>query len=980
LSAAANLDLGTVNNLRAIIASGDSIDVRHVYLCEGLQQLFEIGLVACSRSADIDPARVLGLEASFSVTRGADTRTWTGLCTQLEQVEVDDSEGGLSTYQLTIAPRMWLLTQRRNHRMFKRLSEPKIALQILAEWGIEPEVLLDLGGYKARECRLQYAESDFAFVCRMLEDAGITYYFRVSTGETRLVLTDRPHAAPPREQPIPYVNAASGKLTQDYVTQVSTGRRARPGRYVQRDWDFRMAPGRAFTSSAEGGLPQEQRLERFHFVPNALHFIEGPGQGYPVGDDGGKFRRDEAEGDVQANKRLGAKLGQARTVSFSTGAPDLTPGTVFSIEGHPRADLGGPLLVTSVTCRGAATGEWMHEADAQPTDAPFVPPLTTPKPQVMGLEPATVVGPKGQEIHVDEFGRVKLHFHWDRESEFDDASSTWIPVSHAWSGPGYGHIDHPRIGQEVIVDFLCGDPDQPIVIGRLYTAQNPVPYPLPKNKTKSGWRSHSSPGGEGYNELMFEDRRGEELVRFQAELDYTALTKRDSGAVVGRDSMSYVDRDQAHAVMRDHTTRVGCHRKLRVSNQQSHWVDQDIYQESLTSTTLSRARRQMQHHSNEMQLLSVAEELQDKQLKRIVEQPIKSFITILLDKIIIESPHVAINPGAKALSPPPRPDPLSPAQKQDWYFFGGPESDGAAAQLQSSPPAPWPVPAPRAKKGDGRSVPAVRCMQFTSPEFRKRLVEMSDRLGIDEDTLATIMSYESGLNPATWNSIGYVGLIQFGPDTALRLGIGSDDLAKLSDVEQLEYVERYIKDLQRMRGADVFKRHPEDLYAGTFVPALVGTEAIPGTPAEWTENGKRFVCKRPVGGPCAPTSCTHTPEQGRAYCQNPSYDRDKKGYFTVDDVRETIKLHAAEAKGQRIDVDAPALRRPDDPKKACSTKRKRDSDDQAVCAAEARKARRDERARKEALAREERKKKQAEAVSKRSGNPGCSGGCKAPIK
>ncbi len=660
--------------LRAEIASGDALDVRAFEISEALSAPFQVRLLVVSRAADIDLAAVLGQDASFTIERpslaGA-SRAWTGVCVHMQQTGVEDSSEGLSTYELTIVPRLWLLSQRRNHRMFQRKSEPEIVRLLLDEWGIEHELRIDEGTYKAREYRVQYAESDYAFICRMLEDAGITYTFDTTTAPTKLVLDDQPHAATPRA-PLPYVNSANPKLRQELVTNVRLERRTRPGKYVQRDWDFRPPPDLALTSESTGGLPTETKLERFHYVPNALHFIEGPGQGYPVGDDRGKFRRDLVEGDRQAQLRLEAKQASARSISLATTAFDVRPGVVLVIKDHPRPDVTDqPLLVVGTSYSGDAVGEWAQACEVRYASAPHRPPVQTPKPRVMGMEPATVVGPAGEEIHVDEFGRVKVHFHWDRESTHDENSSVWIPVSHPWAGKGYGHINHPRVGHEVLINFLCGDPDQPIVVGRLYTAQNPVIYPLPQNKTKSGWRSQSTPGGGGFNEIMFDDKKGEELVRVQAERDFTALVKNDSGVVILRDSMSHVGRDETHSVLRDQTIRVKRDRKLRVENVQSHWVDREIFQQSLEATTVNRSKQVIWHHSNEEILLTVAPE---KRLPNgsVIEAPIKSFIKIEKDKITIQAPKVEINPGVKPPPLPPKPPPISRAEERYTYFFGAP--------------------------------------------------------------------------------------------------------------------------------------------------------------------------------------------------------------------------------------------------------------------------------------------------------------------
>jgi type VI secretion system secreted protein VgrG len=199
---------------------------------------------------------------------------------------------------------------------------------------------------------------------------------------------------------------------------------------------------------------------------------------------------------VVASNRRGARLAGSRLVTFETNAIDLRPGTVFSIEGHPRAELDAQtgLLVTSLSIEGSPEGEWTIRGEAVPADRPYRPPLVTRKPKVHGVQSGVVVGPAGQEIHTDEHGRVRVQLAWDREGRLDESSSCWLRVSQGWAGAGYGMFALPRVGQEVLVAFLDGDPDQPIVVGRVPNALNPLPIRLPEERTQSAWRSASSVG------------------------------------------------------------------------------------------------------------------------------------------------------------------------------------------------------------------------------------------------------------------------------------------------------------------------------------------------------------------------------------------------------------------------------------------------------------------------------------------------------
>jgi type VI secretion system secreted protein VgrG len=542
-------------NLSVTVASGDRLDIRTFSVGERISSLFRVELVTVSDNHAIDFDAVVGQPARFTIQSEEHPRFWSGICNHIEQVRVE--EGGLSTYALTLVPHLWLATQRRNYRIFQQITEPDIALRILNEWGIEPEVRLT-GTFKKRKIRVQYAESDYAFLCRMLEDAGVSFYFVQTDGDTALVLSDAPHLNEPREQKIPFKDDVS-TVTGEYVTRVRIGQNVRPGRYTMRDHDYRKSSNAQPLATAEAAnVNVEKRLERYHYTPGAFLFGSDKGESTPVADDRGKVRVDEAEAALLVKKRLDAKRSNAKECVFETNALDLAPGMVMRMQDHPRPDLGPErkLLVIGMAHSGSSSEAFSHTCEARSADAAFRPPLVTPKPKVIGVESATVVGPTGEEIHTDEFGRVRVHFHWDRESRMDETSSCWIHVSQPWSGAGFGGVNLPRVGQEVLVEFLGGDPDRPIVVGRVYTNLQKVPYKLPDNKTQSGWRSASSPGGDGYNEIMFEDKKGAELLNVQAERDLHTLVKRDEEAAVGRDRTTSVKNDEDLTVGNNRTMRV----------------------------------------------------------------------------------------------------------------------------------------------------------------------------------------------------------------------------------------------------------------------------------------------------------------------------------------------------------------------------------------------------------------------------------------
>ncbi len=566
--------LDTQRRLEVSVATGDALDVRNFDVVERMNEMFEATIVALSENPDIDFESVVGQPMAFTARQGVeavDVRTWTGICSHIEQLGAE--ERGLSIYKIVLVPALWLLTQRRNHRMFQLASEVDIARKLLAEWGI-PTIENLSGIYKKRKYRVQYGESDQTFLCRMLEDAGVSFYFQAEGGQTKLVLHDAPQSNAPRAKPIAFRDNPTD-ADREHVTDVRIGRRIRPGKYTVRDHDYRRSPAYDLRSSskAEG---VEESLERFHYIPGAFLFESSKGEATPNADDRGRYRTDEKEASSLAKRRLDAKRAAARTVAFDTNTIDLAPGSVLSFLDHPKGELapGKTFLVTGSHLAGQPNARWWCSCETVTTAVSYHPPLAKPKPRTSGVESATVVGPAGEEIHTDEFGRVRVHFHWDRESKMNETSSCWIHVSQPWGGMGFGGSNLPRIGQEVIVDFLGGDPDRPIIIGRVYTNLQKTPYKLPDNKTQSGWQSRSSPGGgaSNYNEIMFEDKKGQELVRMQAEKDLDKLVKHDETVRIGHDRGKQVGHDDALTVGHDRTRQVGHDETVAIGNDRTRTV------------------------------------------------------------------------------------------------------------------------------------------------------------------------------------------------------------------------------------------------------------------------------------------------------------------------------------------------------------------------------------------------------------------------
>jgi hypothetical protein len=334
-----------------------------------------------------------------------------------------------------------------------------------------------------------------------------------------------------------------------------------PYRRFLRAWGqhpYRRPPSFELLGTAAAAAGVEQQLEEYDYVPGAFLVASESGDSTPHADDRGRYRADPAEGQAMARRRLDARRSEALVCSFKTNAIDLAPGVVFSMCWHPQRELWEDrhLLVVAATMTSTTGAALELACEARSVDVPFRPALVTPRPKVQGIESATVVGPRGEEIHTDEFGRVRVQFHWDREGRMDEASSCWIHVSQSWGGAMFGGINLPRVGQEVLVDFLGGDPDRPVVVGRVFTNLQRVPYKLPENKTQSGWKSASTGNTGGYNEIMFEDAAGKELVRVQAERDLQKLVKHDERVTIGHNRSTFVRAIDATTVGDTHVVMI----------------------------------------------------------------------------------------------------------------------------------------------------------------------------------------------------------------------------------------------------------------------------------------------------------------------------------------------------------------------------------------------------------------------------------------
>ncbi len=673
-------------NMVLTLATGEECTVRRFAVHEALSQPFEVNLVVESESWTIELEPNVGQKAQFQLTNMAkkeQVRIWAGVCSHLAQLQAEPN--GNSTYLVRVVPKLWLLSQRRGHRIFQRKTLPDIVQEVLGEWKIQPQLALT-NEYLKHDYVVQYGETDLAFVSRLLERAGITYYFDFAGMKCALVLSDAPHLAPARGPAIPWSDKPQESALAEWVSRVVVSYAVRPGHYAIRDFDFRRKPDFELIGKAEPAPAPENFYERYHYEPGEMKRLDPPdGAGsWPAHDDKGKVRPSLKEGERMAKERLRGERFGRRAIGFETNCSDLAPGIVMSIDDHPRSDLkpGDKLLVSSTRLEGVVGQKWTFTSEAVLADEPYHPPMVTPRPTIDGVQSAIVVGPPGEEIYTDEFGRVRVQFHWDRDGKYDDNSSCWMRVSQDWAGAGFGSVLIPRVGQEVLVAFLDGNPDEPMVVGRVYNAKLKVPYKLPDFKTRSGWKSDSTPGSNGFNEILMEDAAGEEIVYHQAQRDLQKLTKRAEIERVNENHIVIVGKNRQHVVNTVQATMVGGVSVKQMiappSKEDLKILPQQVPSVSPTDTTVEMIANRVIFTTGKA---TVAFDEKNIQLEA------DGNITLVAKgaDVILESNRCFIN----TMPPPPAPKP-SPIQKVDPGTF----------QSQQGKMVKPPPPPPEAPAGD----------------------------------------------------------------------------------------------------------------------------------------------------------------------------------------------------------------------------------------------------------------------------------------
>ncbi|MCE7973184.1 MAG: type VI secretion system tip protein VgrG [Leptolyngbya sp. PLA1] len=519
-----------------------------------------------SQTAAVDFNKIIGENVTIRLNlTGGKVRYFNGYISRFQQ-EGDPVEGAANHYRATMVPWLWFLTRTADCRIFQNKSVPDIVKAMFDELDFNDYEFRLTSQYKPKEYVVQYRETAFNFVSRLLEQEGIYYFFEHENGKHLLVLTDSPakHKAAEGYANVQYNPVTSKNIGMERVWEWTVEKRIQPGVIALVDYDFK-APTK--------NLYAEKSAPAGH--ANA---------GYQVFDYPGLYI-EHADGQAYAairNEEQAAQHVAARAIGDIRG---LFAGCKFKLQGYPRADQNIEHIVTLASIY-ASTDEWDTSKSGTGTEAckiafstlpaqtQFRPARTTPKPKVAGPQTAIVVGATGEEIHTDPdgFGRVKVHFHWDHRAAADENCSCWIRVCMGWAGKKWGNFFLPRTGQEVVVDFIEGDPDQPIITGRVHNNDNMPPYKLPDYKTMSTMKSLSSKGGGGFNEIRFEDKKGEEQIFVHGEKQLDIRIKQDAYEWIGATRHLIVCKSQFENIHGARHTKVGGKDLRSVGGDDNHVV------------------------------------------------------------------------------------------------------------------------------------------------------------------------------------------------------------------------------------------------------------------------------------------------------------------------------------------------------------------------------------------------------------------------
>ena len=525
---------------------------------------YTLGMLA--KDPAIDATKMIRTAVTVKLTQSdGSERVINGL---ISRFALQEQAEGLTVYEAEIRPWFWFLSLTSDFCIHQNMAVPAIVKQVCKEQGFTDIVMKCIKPHPEQEYRVQYGESHLEFLSRLMEEEGIFYFFEHDGKKCNLVLADENSVA---KQTVKLRMSTTSHETEDegVLQSFVVRQEAKPGKFTHMDYNFEI-PSRQLLNQSSGKVPQE--------------VTEFPG-GFSTSDDGHRLAHLRQQAMV-AEQVEGQGVGKNRAIKV---------GGKVEVANHHSKSANGAYFVTSVR-QSAKLGDFRSGGEpglaytstftAIPFDTPYRPERTTKGPKAYGYESAVVVGPAGDEIFTDKYGRVKVQFFWDRRGKKDDKSSCWVRVSTVWAGKGWGMIATPRIGQEVLVAYINGDPEDPIIVGRVYNAEQMPPYALPANKTQSGIKTRSTLNGspDNFNEIRFEDKKGSEELYIHAEKNKTIVVENDRASKVGHDNSESVGNDETINIGNDQSISVGNDQKIAVSKNRSLSVGAD----DSTSVTKNR--------------------------------------------------------------------------------------------------------------------------------------------------------------------------------------------------------------------------------------------------------------------------------------------------------------------------------------------------------------------------------------------------------
>lgn len=529
---------------------------------EAISQLFSFAVTANATEDGLDPSAVSGKSVTVTLVDGdGKKRLINGLATRVAVTG--------RFWSLDVRPWLWMLTLGSDNRIFQQKTVPEIIKAVFDGAGFSDYKDSLTGSYTARDYCVQFGESNYAFVQRLMEDEGIWYCFEHADGKHTLVLGDDAsgHVACPNAATAKFLELPPEKnwLENNRIEALTLELAIATSKYQADDFNFE-TPSTELKAQASGTGSNQQIYE------------------YP----GGYSKKDD--GDGRAAKRLAAFEADAKTIRAQSDIRHFVAGTKFTLTDHPDSALNADWVLAQVS-HEASPGGYANTFTAFPADVVFRPLPLTPRPRIAGSQTAIVTGKSGEEIWTDKYGRVKVQFHWDQLGAKDENTTCWIRVAQSWAGKSWGAWTLPRIGQEVVVSFLDGDPDRPLVTGCVYNGENSLPYALPDNQTRTTIKTNSSKQGEGYNEIRFEDKKDSEEIFVHARKDMNVEVEKGNRAVTimeGNDSLTISKGNRATTITEGNETHDVSKgkRDITVKDNETHTNSADFTHEVKGNYTL----------------------------------------------------------------------------------------------------------------------------------------------------------------------------------------------------------------------------------------------------------------------------------------------------------------------------------------------------------------------------------------------------------